>query len=107
MSTVQQIVRGYDVSTMAVPWAEQRPTIRSTRSYEWYVERAVTALAERYAKKDNLAFVNVCGPSASGGRNLCISDEVCHYPVDTSDVLPRKELLQLILTIKRSFEQML
>eukprot|EP00041_Stephanoeca_diplocostata_P016822 m.333000 g.333000 ORF g.333000 m.333000 type:complete len:473 (-) comp20500_c0_seq1:371-1789(-) len=69
LSTVQRFVRGYHVSDMAVPWAghSSANTTCTFQSYEWYVERAVTALAERYSKRNNLAYVNVCGPSASGG----------------------------------------
>jgi hypothetical protein len=57
-STVQSYDKGYLVSTMAVPW--------QTR-YESFKKRAVAALASRYANRSQLTWVNVCGPSVSGG----------------------------------------
>eukprot|EP00040_Diaphanoeca_grandis_P029096 m.169451 g.169451 ORF g.169451 m.169451 type:complete len:440 (+) comp31572_c0_seq1:322-1641(+) len=59
-STLQHYAQGYLVTTMAVPWVENAV-------YGSYTERVVRALAVRYANNSQLAYVNVCGPSASGG----------------------------------------
>lgn len=59
LSTVQRWVDGLLVSRLARAW--DNPV------YAARVEAAVRALAARYAGRKELVFVNVAGPSASGG----------------------------------------
>ena len=75
MGTMQRWEQGYLVSTMAVPWGGSAGDAANGAAgevpppspYEGHVLRAVAAMSARYAHRPQLAYINVCGPSASGG----------------------------------------